>query len=221
MSNNLFITKASGDTVPFSAEKLRQSLRRAGAEKKVIDRIEKEIEQRKVYDLETDKVIKKENPVQEKMHRPSPSLFNQKEPQTPRSTPQNFQTNFTVEPKETPKNEEKQEFIIHDLDSDKVEQVEKVVSSPAQNLINDYEEDIQKKVERLNDRKDKLKSISANSSGMTPEEFKQMLEIPAYKRNNTPLSEHPHSSERSISRFQLNEDNDILGNNRFLHDNVD
>lgn len=44
MSNNFFITKASGETVPFSAEKLRQSLRRAGAEKKVIDRIEKEIE---------------------------------------------------------------------------------------------------------------------------------------------------------------------------------
>ncbi|MBC7488434.1 MAG: hypothetical protein H7282_16975 [Cytophagaceae bacterium] len=63
--------------------------------------------------------------------------------------------------------------------------------------------------------------MSANSSGMTPEEFKQMLEVPAYKRNNTTLSDYPHSSERNISRFQLNEDNEILGNNKFLHDNVD
>ncbi len=186
--------------------------------------IEREIEQRKVIDLETDRVIKKEVPAQERVQRQNPSLFSQEEPQAPRpATTQNFQTNFVVEPKETFKQEEKQEFIIHDLDSDKVEQVEKVVS-PVQytnNVVDDFENDIQRKVERLNDRKDKLKSISANSSGMTPEEFKQMLEVPAYKRKNTPLMDHPHSSERNISRFQLNEDNEILGNNRFLHDNVD
>lgn len=185
--------------------------------------IEKEIEQRKVYDLETDKVIKKVMPVQEIVSRPTPSLFSQEAIQAAKPTPQNFQTNFIVEQKETSKQEVKQEFIIRDLDTDKVVQVEKIIFQPntTQTFINDYEEDIQKKVERLNDRKDKLKSISANSSGMTPEEFKQMLEVPAYKRNNTPLSDYPHSSERNISRFQLNEDNEILGNNRFLHDNVD
>jgi len=182
--------------------------------------IEKEIEQRKVIDLETDRVIKPAMPVQERPQRPTPNLFSQEEIPAPRATPQNFQTNFIVEPKETFKSEEKQEYIIHDLDTDKVEQVIAPVKN-TNSVIDDYEQDIQRKVERLNDRKDKLKSISANSSGMTPEEFKQMLEVPAYKRNNTPLSEYPHSSERNISRFQLNEDNEILGNNRFLHDNVD
>lgn len=44
MNNSFFVTKASGETVPFSAEKLRLSLRRAGAKKNVIDRIQKEIE---------------------------------------------------------------------------------------------------------------------------------------------------------------------------------
>jgi hypothetical protein len=46
MSKNIFITKATGETVPFSAEKLRQSLRRAGAGEEVMDSIEKEIGQR-------------------------------------------------------------------------------------------------------------------------------------------------------------------------------
>lgn len=43
---NQIITKASGETVPFSAEKLRRSLRRAGAGEEVMDSIEKEIGQR-------------------------------------------------------------------------------------------------------------------------------------------------------------------------------
>lgn len=46
MSKNIFITKASGETVPFSAEKLRRSLRRAGAGEEVMDSIEKEIGER-------------------------------------------------------------------------------------------------------------------------------------------------------------------------------
>lgn len=46
MNKNTIITKASGETVPFSAEKLRRSLRRAGAGEEVMDSIEKEIGQR-------------------------------------------------------------------------------------------------------------------------------------------------------------------------------
>ena len=183
--------------------------------------IQHEMEQRKVIDLETDKVIKKEEPIiYKKTFNPNPLLFTP-EPEKPKQE-ERSQMAFNTEPKEEPKREQKQEYIIHDLESDAVQQVEKVV--PAQNtsrVIDEFENDMQKKFDRLNERKDKLKSLSANSSGMTPEEFKQMLEIPAYKRNNTTLSDYPHSSERNISRFQLNEDNEILGNNKFLHDNVD
>ena len=31
----------------------------------------------------------------------------------------------------------------------------------------------------------------------------------------------PHSSEPLISKYNLNDDNSLLGNNKFLHDNVD
>ncbi len=56
---------------------------------------------------------------------------------------------------------------------------------------------------------------------MDSEEFKSRLEVPAYLRKKVPLQNTPHSSERNISRFNLNEDSKILGNNKFLHDNVD
>ncbi|HSZ71522.1 MAG TPA: cell division protein FtsZ [Cytophagaceae bacterium] len=185
--------------------------------------IQQEMEQRKVIDLETDKVIKKEEPIiyKTKPMNPNPTLFSS-EPEKPKQE-ERSKIIFSVEPKEEPKREQKQEYIIHDLENDTTEQVEKVVpiAHTTNRVVDEFEDDMQKKFDRLNERKDKLKSLSANSSGMTPEEFKQMLEVPAYKRNNTTLSDYPHSSERNISRFQLNEDNEILGNNKFLHDNVD
>ena len=57
--------------------------------------------------------------------------------------------------------------------------------------------------------------------GMTDEEFKEKWETPAYQRKNIKLKDVPHSSEHEISRYNLNDDNAILGNNKFLHDNVD
>ncbi|MEP0987760.1 cell division protein FtsZ [Ekhidna sp.] len=56
---------------------------------------------------------------------------------------------------------------------------------------------------------------------MATEEFKERLDVPAYERKQVKLQNVPHSSERNISKFNLNEENQILGNNKFLHDNVD
>ncbi|MDX2196131.1 MAG: cell division protein FtsZ [Cytophagales bacterium] len=56
---------------------------------------------------------------------------------------------------------------------------------------------------------------------LSPQEYKDMNEIPSYIRNKVKLEDTPHSSDRIVSQFSLNEDNEILGNNKFLHDNVD
>ncbi|MEQ9405062.1 MAG: cell division protein FtsZ [Cyclobacteriaceae bacterium] len=56
---------------------------------------------------------------------------------------------------------------------------------------------------------------------MPTEEFKERLDVPAYERKNIQLKNAPHSSESNVSKFNLTEDNQILGNNKFLHDNVD
>ncbi len=53
------------------------------------------------------------------------------------------------------------------------------------------------------------------------EDYKEKWETPAYIRRNVNLQDIPHSSEKNVSRYNLNDDNQILGNNKFLHDNVD
>ena len=73
--------------------------------------------------------------------------------------------------------------------------------------------------QQADQRKQKLKELKHPS--MTDSDFKEKLEVPAYIRKKYKLQDVNHSSEKNISRFNLNDDNEILGNNKFLHDNVD
>lgn len=82
-----------------------------------------------------------------------------------------------------------------------------------------YEQIKQKAMQRAHERFERLKNLRAVNQ--TPEEFKEKLDTPAYLRKNVKLQDVQHSSESNISKFNLNDDNEILGNNRFLHDNVD
>ncbi len=59
------------------------------------------------------------------------------------------------------------------------------------------------------------------SNPVDTDNFKEKLDVPAYLRKEVRLNEVPHSSEKNISRYQLNDDNQIMGHNKFLHDNVD
>lgn len=74
--------------------------------------------------------------------------------------------------------------------------------------------------ERARYRIEKLKSLSGNHE-LRQEELKYKLDVPAYLRKNVDLDNVDHSSSESISRYTLNEEGEILGNNKFLHDNVD
>jgi cell division protein FtsZ len=56
---------------------------------------------------------------------------------------------------------------------------------------------------------------------MTKEEFNEKWALPAYLRRGVKMDNVPHSSEPLISKYNLNDDNSLLGNNKFLHDNVD
>ncbi|WP_375559929.1 cell division protein FtsZ [Bernardetia sp. OM2101] len=58
-------------------------------------------------------------------------------------------------------------------------------------------------------------------SDLSDEELQERRDVPAYLRRNIKLKEMPHSSESSSSRYKVDEDNELLGGNRFLHDNVD
>ncbi|MFZ9504055.1 MAG: cell division protein FtsZ [Cyclobacteriaceae bacterium] len=73
--------------------------------------------------------------------------------------------------------------------------------------------------EQARKRREQLEGSKRNE--MTKEEFNSKWSTPAYLRRGVQMENVPHSSQSHISRFNLNDDNTILGNNKFLHDNVD
>ncbi len=73
--------------------------------------------------------------------------------------------------------------------------------------------------QQAKERREKLKS--SKKQEMSKEEFNEKWALPAYLRRGVKMENVPHSSERFISRYNLNDDNSLLGNNKFLHDNVD
>ncbi len=73
--------------------------------------------------------------------------------------------------------------------------------------------------QQAKERREKLKA--AHKQEMSKEEFNDKWHKAAFQRRGVKLENIPHSSEAYISRYNLNDDNTLLGNNRFLHDNVD
>ncbi|KAA9339114.1 cell division protein FtsZ [Hymenobacter busanensis] len=71
---------------------------------------------------------------------------------------------------------------------------------------------------RAEERRRRLMELS---NGLSNDAVKEQLEVPAYLRRQVKLENVQPSSERNISRFNLSDDNELLGDNRFLHDNVD
>ena len=183
--------------------------------------------QKKVFDLESDRQI---------------NLFSQQELQVKRQPTNMFSFEKPKEPapqikpevkQEIPKEEKKQEKIFFSLEEPKTEVYkEEAKPEPKAEYVFEIkkeskpevrtEEEEKKKYmsDQAQERIKKLKGMNSNLI-MNPEEFKEKLEVPAYLRKNVNLQDYPHSSERNISRFNLNDDSEILGNNKFLHDNVD
>ncbi|MBT2557125.1 cell division protein FtsZ [Hymenobacter sp. ISL-91] len=71
---------------------------------------------------------------------------------------------------------------------------------------------------RAEERRQRLQALS---NGLTNDALKDQLETPAYLRRQVKLENVVPSSEQNVSRFNLSDDNELLGDNRFLHDNVD
>jgi cell division protein FtsZ len=71
-------------------------------------------------------------------------------------------------------------------------------------------------------RKERTEKFNtARKQEMSKEEFNDKWHKAAYQRRGVRLETAPHSSDAYISRYNLNDDNNLLGNNKFLHDNVD
>lgn len=163
---------------------------------------------RKIFDLESNKQIKSfpENHVAAKpvekprMPEPKPNFESPKpmEEEIPNRVVFNLENSF-------------------DLIEDSAEENES-----ANNHVPDRELEHKRNLlnEQARDRVHKLKSLSSSYTARN-DDFKERLETPAYLRKKVVLQNVQNSSESNLSRYNLNDDNQILGNNRFLHDNVD
>ena len=91
--------------------------------------------------------------------------------------------------------------------------------NPTSSSHNYYENMKEKAIQRALERFEKLKT--GRTYNQIAEDLKEKMDIPAYQRKKIILQETQHSSEQTISKFNVNDENEILGNNRYLHDNVD
>ena len=176
-----------------------------------------EEEKKRVIDLESNRQL---------------NLYEQEQASKPGNKPdepkQNFNKGYSFEqPSQSPKQEEPEGASFLDL-GDEYE----FVSANPQNFESDFslgydeEEDEllhkrQALLDKAKERVRRLKSLKHPGSIHNDEDIKDRLDTPAYLRKNVRLKDVPHSSEKNISRYNLNDDNQILGNNKFLHDNVD
>lgn len=124
------------------------------------------------------------------------------------------------EPKAEAVEPEKIVFQLEEEPVKKTESLPKESEPVPQAFANDYYEQMkQKAIQRAHERFEKLRGNRAFNP--SPEELKEKMSVPAYQRKNVVLNEPQHSSEPTVSKYNLSEENEILGNNRFLHDNVD
>lgn len=74
--------------------------------------------------------------------------------------------------------------------------------------------------QQAQERREKLKG--KKGAELSQSDYKERWEVPAFMRKGMKVDNKvQHSSEPFISKFNLNDDNMLLGNNRYLHDNVD
>jgi cell division protein FtsZ len=166
--------------------------------------------------------VPKEIPaVQKPMDRPMLKTEEPLEPVEPKKEERAY--SFTLFDKSETSNSQNDEDGEDSLFADDDEfQVGKEIS--ADQVINsDGMMEVRRTKERLEqqakERREKLKS--SRKQEMTKEEFNDKWTLPAYLRRGVKMDNVPHSSEPFISRYNLNDDNSLLGNNKFLHDNVD
>jgi cell division protein FtsZ len=118
--------------------------------------------------------------------------------------------------------EDEDDDISHSKDDDEEFEVGKEISSD-QVINEEGMMEVRKTKARLEqqakERRERLKQAKKNE--MSKEEFNEKWTLPAYLRRGVKMENVPHSSERFISKYNLNDDNNLLGNNKFLHDNVD
>lgn len=90
------------------------------------------------------------------------------------------------------------------------------------NMANNSDEFISKKERLIMERRRRAMELkTSNNPAISAEKFKSLLEVPAYERKKVRLQNVPHSSEKNISRYNLDDEFNLSKNNSYLHDRPD
>lgn len=121
--------------------------------------------------------------------------------------------------RENQEKEDEQKIILglNMADNDNKDMEDRDLDLSLDNL--DLEEKRRILQKQARERSEKLSKVK--NYAISEDDFKERWDVPAYLRKKIKLQDVPHSSEHGVSRYNLNDDNQILGNNKFLHDNVD
>lgn len=187
-------------------------------------------EDKKVHDLDRSQGwlfngVERDNSVNEKnfevRNKMTPPPAKEKEDvEPPQSQPREmvFTGPFNRIQQEPAKEEEGEESLFQDddFDANSMKYGDQIINDDGMMELRSTRQRLQQQAE---ERKEKMKQN--RKSEMTKEEFNEKWSLPAYLRRGVKMQDVPHSSESFISKYNLNDDNSILGNNKFLHDNVD
>ena len=158
------------------------------------DEEEEELTKR-VYDLDSSQPIKKDE--EEKKDPPPPAESHEEQPSQEEQEPSY-----------------EDELPARDPEREEEERILREMSSSRKYLM----------MKEAYERKLKLKGRKSISSPENSEDmFKKedFYNQPAYVRRNIHLYSAPAHDDRNVSRYSLDDEDNIIGNNKFLHDNVD
>ncbi len=125
---------------------------------------------------------------------------------------------------EQPEEDQDQNVIEWEFDMETTSQTAEETEKPIESAFvpQQHSEAVENKRQMLQKQaEDRVNRLKGVSNPVTTDNFKEKLDVPAYLRKDVRLQDVPHSSEKNISKYHLNDDNQILGNNKYLHDNVD
>ncbi len=108
------------------------------------------------------------------------------------------------------------ENILEKIGEEQAKEYSPVTDTASRNIDSKKDDLLQQskiRIEKLNG----AKSLPHDKE----DDYREKWSTPAYLRRNVNLQDVPHSSEQNVSRYHLNDDNQLLGSNKFLHDNVD
>lgn len=204
----------------------------------------KKVEEKKVYDLDSSKQINasseadQEGNMRERQQiSRQPSLFEDSElfedSDEPEASSNDQDTGSRTYYFERPRQQREDDFQDNSMSEHKVglddyEFIDKIEEEQNQQIkIESAEEKSMREIELKRDdlqkqARDRIEMIKKlNTNPYRQDDYKDKWNTPAYIRKNVNLQDVPHSSDHNVSRYNLNDDNQILGNNKFLHDNVD